>query len=272
MNCVLEWGSSMGESQYLWEPCPEWIIHDGSKLLATPVGKPFMWTGADADPAQKKCGEIYCCLVGSQYMYCKCILYHAGNTLIWHRFCGLPTVRQPQVGRMNSTSPVANWSSPWQVPALWSPSSKWDDDDDHHHHHYHHYHHNHNHNHHHHYHHNHNHHHHHHHHHNIIIIISSSSSSSSSSSKNMLLLLLPLLILLLLVGIYGSASHQPFESSVGDVLYANLSEDIGIWNRFAASKKSWKIPNNMSCLVEIGLKLHVISQWCWQITLAGNGS
>ena len=65
MNSVLEWGSSMGESQYLWEPCPEWIIHEGSKLLATTVGKPFMWTGADADPAQKKCGEIYCCLVGS---------------------------------------------------------------------------------------------------------------------------------------------------------------------------------------------------------------
>ena len=112
MNSVLEWGSSMGESQYLWEPCPEWIIHEGSKLLATTVGKPFMWTGADADPAQKKMRRNLL-LPGGFNSICKCILYHAGNTLIWHRFCGLPTVRQPQVGRMNSTSPVANWSSPW---------------------------------------------------------------------------------------------------------------------------------------------------------------
>ena len=46
-------GWVIGESQYLWEPCPEWIIHEASKLLAA-VGKPFMLKGADANPAPRK--------------------------------------------------------------------------------------------------------------------------------------------------------------------------------------------------------------------------
>jgi hypothetical protein len=68
----------------------------------------------------------------------------------------------------------------------------------------------------------------------IIIII----TTSSSSSKIILFAIIATIDTIIIGGYLWQCKPPTFESSFGDVLYANLSEDIGIWNRFAASRKS----------------------------------